>query len=100
MEKKNFFGVGCGVVLSIFLVLLSVLPIVGAIAAKVAGYILLFKISEWSFHWYYIETDIKFMTISLSVTLWLLYYIALLFITAFFISAHQRICKRIKKRKL
>ena len=97
MEKKNFFGVGCGMVLSIFLVLLSVLPIVGAIAAKLAGYILLFKISEWSFHWYYIETDIKFMTISLSVTLWMLYYIALLFITAFFISAYERICKRIKK---
>ena len=93
MEKNNILGVGC----AIFLVLLSVLLIVGAIAAKVAGYILLFKISEWSFHWYYIETDIKFMTISLSVTLWLLYYIALLFITAFFISAYERICKRIKK---
>ena len=83
MEKNNILGVGC----AIFLVLLSVLLIVGAIAAKVAGYILLFKISEWSFHWYYIETDIKFMTISLSVTLWLLYYIALRFITALFISA-------------
>ena len=93
MEKNNILGVGC----AIFLVLLSVLLIVGAIAAKVAGYILLFKISEWSFHWYYIETDIKFMTINLSVTLWLLYYIALLFITAFFISAYKNICKRIKQ---
>ena len=97
MEKKNILRTGFAIVYSIFLILLIVLPIVGAIAAKVAGYILLFKISEWSFHWYYIETDIKFMTISLSVTLWLLYYIALLFITAFFISAYQRICKRIKK---
>ena len=93
MEKNNILGVGC----AIFLVLLSVLPIVGAIAAKVAGYILLFKISEWSFHWYYIETDIKFMTISLSVALWVWYFIALVFITAFFTSAYQRICKRIKK---
>lgn len=97
MEKKNFFGVGCGIVLSIFLVLLMVLPIVGAIAAKVAGYILLFKISEWSFHWYYIETDIKYMTISLSVALWVWYFIALGLITVFVISAYQRICKRIKK---
>ena len=98
MEKKNFFGVGCGVVLSIFLVLLSVLPIVGAIAAKVAGYILLFKISEWSFHWYYIETDIKFMTISMYVALWMWYFIALVFITEFFTSAYKNICKRIKNR--
>ena len=97
MEKKNFFGVGCGIVLSIFLVLLMVLPIVGAIAAKVAGYILLFKISEWSFHWYYIETDIKYMTISLSVALWVWYFIALVFITVFFTSAYKNICKRIKK---
>ena len=73
------------------------LPIVGAIAAKVAGYILLFKISEWSFHWYYIETDIKFMTISLSVALWVWYFIALGLITVFVTSAYQRICKRIKK---
>ena len=93
MEKNNTLGVGCAIVLSIFLVL----PIVGAIAAKVAGYILLFKISEWSFHWYYIETDIKFMTISLSVALWVWYFIALVFITVFFTSAYQRICKRIKK---
>ena len=93
MEKNNTLGVGCVIVLLIFLVL----PIVGAIAYKVAGCILLFKISEWSFHWYYIETDIKFMTISLSVTLWGLYFIALVFITAFFISAYERICKRIKK---
>ena len=70
MEKNNTLGVGCAIVFSIILVLLIVLPIVGAIAAKVAGYILLFKISEWSFHWYYIETDIKYMTISLSVALW------------------------------
>ena len=97
MEKKNILRTGFAIVYSIFLILLIVLPIVGAIAAKVAGYILFFKISEWSFHWYYIETDIKFMTISLSVTLWMLYYIALLFITAFFISAYERICKRIKK---
>ena len=97
MEKKNILRTGFVIVYSIFLILLIVLPIVGAIAAKVAGYILLFKISEWSFHWYYIETDIKYMTISLSVALWGLYFIALLFITAFFISAYQRICKRIKK---
>ena len=97
MEKKNILRTGFVIVYSIFLILLIVLPIVGAIASKVASYILLFKISEWSFHWYYIETDIKFMTISLSVALWGLYFIALLFITAFFISAYQRICKRIKK---
>ena len=41
MEKNNTLGVGCAIVFSIILVLLIVLPIVGAIAAKVAGYILL-----------------------------------------------------------
>lgn len=93
MEKNNTLGIGCTIIFLIFLIL----PILGAIAVKVASSILFFKISEWSFHWYYIETDIKFMTISLSVALWGLYFIALLFITAFFISAYQRICKRIKK---
>ena len=93
MEKKNILWTGGAIVLSIFLVLL----IVGAIAYKVAGCILLFKISEWSFHWYYIETDIKYMTISLSVALWVWYFIALVFITVFFTSAYKNICKRIKK---
>ena len=93
MEKNNTLGIGCTIIFLIFLIL----PILGAIAVKVASSILFFKISEWSFHWYYIETDIKFMTISLSVALWVWYFIALGLITVFVTSAYQRICKRIKK---
>ena len=92
MEKNNTLGVGCTIIFLIFLIL----PILGAIAFKVASSILFFKISEWSFHWYYIETDIKYMTISLSVALWVWYFIALGLITVFVTSAYQRICKRIK----